>query len=88
MSRLEAAEQAAADRTAEATTSHEYLFDVKLFTAIRIKASTEEEARKKLAAYFDCASVNFGADEDGDPITGEASMDGDADLVEVDGEME
>lgn len=65
---------------------HEYLFDVKLFTAIRVKAASEEAARKKLNTYFDCADVNFGADEKGNPITGEASIDGDADLVEVDGE--
>lgn len=68
--------------------THEYLFDVKLFAAIRIKATTEDEARKILSAALNCANVNFGAQPNGDPILGEASLydDGEPDLVEIDGE--
>jgi hypothetical protein len=65
---------------------HEYLFDVKLFAAIRIKAETEADARAKLNKIFDCADANFDSDENGGSVTGEASQDGDADLVEIDGE--
>lgn len=66
--------------------SHEFLFDVKLFAAIRVTAASEAEARQKLAGALDCADTNFGAWPDGTPILAEASMDGDADLQEVDGE--
>lgn len=65
----------------------EFAFDVKLMAAIRVIAPDEKAARAKLAAHLDSACSNFGAWEDsGDPITGEASMDGDADLYEIDGE--
>lgn len=68
--------------------THEYAFDVKLFTLVRVKASSEAEARKKLEAHFACTDANFGAWPDGTPITGEACMDepGFDELVEVDGE--
>ena len=61
-------------------------FDIKMFAGLRIHAASEAEARADLAKYLDCATVNFGADKDGDPITGEASIDGEADLFEIDGE--
>lgn len=64
----------------------EYAFDVKLFAFIRVRAADEAEARRMLAEAFDCADANFGAWPNGDPITAEASIDGDADLMEVDGE--
>jgi hypothetical protein len=67
--------------------SHEYLFDVKLFAAFRVKAASEEEARSMLAKALDCATVNCGAWPDGSPIIAEASLDDDPpDLVEIDGE--
>ena len=68
---------------------HEYLFDVKLFASIRIRAASPAEARKQLNALLDCATVNFGADANADPVIGEASLaqdDGGADLVEIDNE--
>lgn len=58
---------------------HEYLFDVKLFASVRIKAETVAEARAKIEE-LDCASVSFN-----DCITGEASTDGTGYLIEVDG---
>lgn len=64
----------------------EYAFDVKLFATIRVKASSEAEARKMLHEALDCADSNFGAWPNGDPITAEASLDGRAELFEVDGE--
>lgn len=64
---------------------HEYAFDVKLLASIRVKASSEAEARVMLKEAFDCADTNFGAWPNGDPILAEASTDGDADLYEIDG---
>lgn len=56
---------------------HEYVFDVKLMTAIRVKAATVIEARAKLRNHVGSASCNFGAWPDGSPILGEASVDDD-----------
>jgi hypothetical protein len=64
----------------------EYFFDVKLFASFRINAENETKARQLLADALDCASVNFGADDSGDPLIAEASMDGEPDLIEIDGE--
>jgi hypothetical protein len=64
----------------------EYAFDVKLFAAIRVKASSEGAARAMLVERLDCADANFGCWPNGDPILAEASIDGDADLYEIDGE--
>lgn len=60
----------------------EYLFDVKLLASLRIKAKSEAEARRLLATLLDVATVNFG-EIDGEPMIGEASIDGEPDLVEV-----
>lgn len=65
----------------------EYAFDIKMFAAIRVKANSEKEARKMLAEALNCADANFGAWDNGDPIMGEASIDGHASLYEVDGEQ-
>ena len=68
------------------TTKHEYLFDAKLFTSLRITAPSERDARRTLAEMLDCATVNCGSLECGSPLVGEASLDGYLELVEVDGE--
>jgi hypothetical protein len=39
---------------------NEYLFDVKLFATIRIKAESEDEARAMILDHLDCACVNAG----------------------------
>lgn len=64
---------------------HEYLFDATVTTSVRIRAHNQKEARAKLAGLLDCASANFGA-LDGQPVVAEASLEGRAALVEVDGE--
>jgi hypothetical protein len=64
---------------------NEYLFDVKLFASVRVKARSIPAAREKLNAAFSCASINAGAWPDGDPILAEASQDGQADLIEING---
>lgn len=64
-----------------------FLFDVKLFSSVRIEADSEKEAREKLSEVLDCATVNFGS-VDGEPVTGEASIDGELDLIEIDGEAQ
>ena len=66
---------------------HEYLFDVKMFAAIRVKAGNEKEARELVRECLECADANFGAWPNGDPILGEASVDDDEmPLIEIDGE--
>jgi hypothetical protein len=52
-----------------------YTFDLKLFASISVKANNVIEAREQLEGKLDCASVNFGAFDDGSPILGEASLD-------------
>lgn len=64
---------------------HEYMFDVKLLAAFRFKAPHEQAARMLLAAALDCETINAG-EINGCTLVGEASMDGEADLIEVDGE--
>ena len=66
---------------------NEYLFDVKLFAAIRVKAASEAEATATLKDMLDSASCNLVAFPSGDPILCEASIDGDPDLVEINGEF-
>lgn len=53
---------------------HEYAFDVFLTTAIRVKATSEIEARRTLAAEIDANSANLGAWSNGDPILAEVSL--------------
>ena len=65
---------------------NEYLFDVKLFASIRVKAASLQEARALLDKHVDAADCNFGAWPNGDPITGEASVDGFAELMEINGD--
>ena len=67
---------------------HEYLFDVKLFAAIRVKASSEAEARQMMKDQIDANTANLGAWQNGDPILAEVSLDEPAydELIEVDGE--
>jgi len=69
----------------EPSSEREFLFDVKLFASIRLKARNRKEAEKVLRDALDCASCNAGAWPDGNPIVFEASIDGELDLVEVDG---
>lgn len=65
----------------------EFAFDVKLFAAIRVKASSEHEARQIIREHLHCADANFGAWPNGDPILAEATVDDDEfPLVEIDGE--
>ena len=66
---------------------NEYLFDVKLFATIRVKAASEGEAVSILKDILDAASCNLGAFPNGDPILCEASIDGEPDLIEINGEF-
>lgn len=66
----------------------EYAFDVKLMATIRVKASSEDEARALVRDHLDCADANLGAWPDGNPILAEASMDGEPDRLEIDGELQ
>lgn len=64
----------------------EFLFDVKLFVSVRVQAETEAEGRRLLADAMECATINAGSWPNGEPVLGEASQDGEADLIEIDGE--
>lgn len=64
---------------------HDYLFDLKLFASVRVQAESRREATLMVKEAFDRAEINAGAWPNGEPILCTASMDGDADLFEVDG---
>lgn len=72
----------------EGEIEHEYLFDVKLFASLRVKAKSEEEARALMAMSINCNTANLGAWPNGNPIICEISLDCPAndELVEIDGE--
>ncbi len=61
----------------------EFAFDVKLWAVARVTANSLEEAKAKLANVADCMDIGF--DKNGVKFT-EASAEGDADLIEIDGE--
>lgn len=65
-----------------------YTFDVKLFASLTVTASSRKNAQQQLQELLDCASANFGADDAGNPIIAEVSLDTEdgAELVSVDGE--
>ena len=63
--------------------THEYLFDVKLFASIRVRAASEKEARAILDECLDCAELSVMSGGKLEP-TFEASMDGEPDLVDDD----
>ena len=64
---------------------HEYAFDVTLLTTLRVRAGSLQEAKDKLRKRLDCATINLGV-MDGQAIVAEASMEGEPDLFEFDGE--
>lgn len=66
-------------------TLHEFAFDCTLRCAIRVKAASEEEARRLLDG-IDANEANLGAWPNGDPILCEVSMAEGASLYEIDGE--
>lgn len=52
-----------------------FVFDVKLFATVRIRANSEEEARRALRGEIDGAEISVGMDPGGDPITAQLSVD-------------
>lgn len=62
-----------------------YLFDVKLLAAVPVHAADEATARQRLSHALDCATFRSATQTGGDPIQFEASTDGEADLIEIDG---
>lgn len=64
----------------------EYMFDVKLFATVRVKANSWKEAEGVVREVLDGAIVNAGCWPDGNPVLFEASIDGALDLIEIDGE--
>ena len=70
----------------DAAAEREYLFDITLMASLRVKANNRKAAEAMVMQVFDAASCNAGVWGDGSPVLFEASVDGDIDLVEVDGE--
>ena len=64
---------------------HEFTFDVPLAAVIRIHALDEDTARERLYEAIDGAAADFGPADDGDPLTGETTVDGEPELVEING---
>jgi hypothetical protein len=64
---------------------HEYAFDVRLLAVIRVEAADEAEARAVLYDHIDGAAADFGPGPDGEPLVGEAVIDGEPELVEING---
>lgn len=61
-----------------------FLFDVKLFATVRLDAIDEPAARRKLAEMIHNASLSVVLNSEGFEF--EVSQDGEADLIEIDGE--
>lgn len=66
----------------------EFAFDCKLWAVIRVKADSEADARAMLNEALECADANFGSWPDGAPILAEASLEGEADLIDDSEETE
>lgn len=63
-----------------------FLFDVKLFATVRVRAASEEEARRALRGEIDGAEVSIGTAPSGDTITAQLSVDDEnPELIEVNG---
>ena len=52
----------------------EYSFDIKLLAAVRVKATSPDQAMQMLHNLFDCADCNGGSWPGGDPVFFEASL--------------
>jgi hypothetical protein len=62
-----------------------FLFDVTLTTSIRVTAPTSEYAENLIREFFAENEANLGM-LDGEPVIAQLTIEGDLDLVEVDGE--
>ena len=63
-----------------------FLYDVKLFATVRVRANSEQEARSALRGEIDGAEVTIGTAPGGEPITAQLSVDDEhPELVEVNG---
>lgn len=78
------------DETFRDGEDHEFAFDLKLNVALRVTAKGFDDAVKKLKEKLDCADANFGAWDNGNPILGEATLNGPVTkdtLFEIDGDV-
>jgi hypothetical protein len=64
----------------------EFTFDVKAFAIVRVKAKDEAAARAMLEPFCDFLTGNPWRDGDSSAVADSVAMDGEADLLEVDGE--
>lgn len=67
-------------------TEHEYRFDAKLFASFTVRSTSRKEGRKKIEAFLNGATANFG-ELDGESVVESVSLDDDGvDLLEIDGQ--
>ena len=62
---------------------NEYAFGLNLHAIVRVKAESEAAAHKLVTEYFDAIDCDAGIWPNGDPISFEASVDGELNLLEV-----
>lgn len=74
------------DASAAWAPQKEFAFDVTLLTMVRIKAGSRKEAEATLRDILGGARCNAGSYPNGDPVLFEISIEGELDLIEVDGE--
>ena len=63
-----------------------FLYDVTLTTTIRVDAPNAARAQRAIRALFADHEANLGQ-INGEPVIAELTIEGDLDLVEVDGEV-
>ena len=64
----------------------EYAFDCTILTTLRIKTKSKREAESIIRSVLDAASCKAGVWPDGSQVIFEASIEGEIDLIEVNGE--
>ena len=63
----------------------EFAFDVTLAAAIRVQAASLEEVHTIVKTTIEASDANLGSWPNGDAILAEVSVDGEADLFEING---
>jgi len=75
----------AKSKAVAAPVEHDFLFDVKFFSSISVRAPDVSAARAKLEEVLEQAVLDLGK-VDGNKQTATVAPDGEHDLLEIDGE--
>jgi hypothetical protein len=65
--------------------AHEYAFDVKFFSTVKVKGTTVKEARKSLEAMLETAKLTM-KNSDNKRVSRGVYVEGDRILMQIDGE--